>query len=180
MSADTRPRGRCYDPDYIDNAELREYIQRHQIGTTHLARELGHTRMTADSTRVREALGLRLKRCERGHYNMKNVSVELAEPLCEALGIPVPPARRGKVPNEPLREAFLASGMTAYALAKAVGWNKASADSSRVARALGMLRNSATVRNGKRYVPGFNTRMPYDLAVRIAHIVGADPVEVGV
>jgi len=49
------------------------------------------------------------------------------------------PGRPGKVPVAPLREAFLASGVPAYEVARRIDWtSKGAPDSSRVQRTLGI------------------------------------------
>jgi hypothetical protein len=61
------------------------------------------------------------------------------------------PGYIGKVPNEPLRQAFLASRVTAVEVARDLGWRAGPrADSSRVKRTLGLL-DEISRHGGKRY-----------------------------
>lgn len=88
------------------------------------------------------------------------------------------PGYIGKVPVAPLREAFLASGKTAVAVAKAAGWfcsNGVSEypDSSRVKRTLGLLPDV----NGKG-IQSRRTLVDAELAAILAEAVGVMPWEV--
>lgn len=77
-----------------------------------------------------------------------------------------------RVENEALREAFLRSGKSLGEVAVACGWVKTSADTSRVARALGLIRSG-----GDRKV---NRTLPYETAVALVRAMDLDPVDYGV
>lgn len=76
----------------------------------------------------------------------------------------------------PLREAFHASGRTLADIARTLGWSlHGRPDSGRVSRALGI----------RPYNPGrgqpnrLRAACSYEMAVRLAEAIGADPYEVG-
>lgn len=94
-----------------------------------------------------------------------------------------PAVKEDRVDVTPLREAFLASGMTKGDVCRRLGWTKARAghgpaDTSRLGRALGMqLLAPGRARPGRaRYM---NRTISYELAARIAEAIGVDPVDVG-
>jgi hypothetical protein len=81
----------------------------------------------------------------------------------------------------PLREAFLASGISISEVSRRLGWTCRrsdrpghKADTARLKRALGMQRERVCVRGGY-----LNRRIGYDLAARIADAIDVDPVDVG-
>jgi hypothetical protein len=91
-----------------------------------------------------------------------------------------------RVPNAPLREAFLASGLSAKVVAERLGWMRRPtpatrrrghlADDTRVRSALG-LKRSAPSRHGR--VPTVRQTLDYDVALQIARALDLDPVDVG-
>jgi hypothetical protein len=84
------------------------------------------------------------------------------------------PGPTGKVPNDRLREAFLASDRTAADVARSLGWNSGhGADTSRVRRTLGLLDDI----NGR----GDHTRrrlIDWETGSLIAEAIGVMPWEV--
>ena len=93
-----------------------------------------------------------------------------------------------RIENALLREAFLraqvASGLTAYEVARRVGWwakrrdpKTPQADASRVMRALG-LRDDVTTHHGRKYCSRRQT-VGYETALSLADAIGIDPVEIG-
>lgn len=85
-----------------------------------------------------------------------------------------------RINNDLLRERFLDSGMTAYEVAKKIGWvnkrhgRRPNFDSSRVKRTLGInIQNS-----GNGYVC-HRRRISLDETLKIAEAIGVDPHEVG-
>lgn len=85
------------------------------------------------------------------------------------------PGRPGKIPNAPLREAFLASGLSASEVARRVGWSKDGwVDASRVRRTLGL--------TDDRGVKGYRSRramIAAETAANLAEAIGVMPWEVG-
>lgn len=86
------------------------------------------------------------------------------------------------VPVAPLRDAFLASGLTAYEVATRLGWTRKRknlsgdyGDHSRLMRRLG-LQTYHCPRRGGTFT---QERMHYDVALAIAEAIGVDPHEVG-
>jgi hypothetical protein len=87
----------------------------------------------------------------------------------------------------PLREAFVASGLTYGAVCRRIGWMyepgpyarsrsqyAPAPDTSRLKRALGILPSVGSKRD-----PRLSVRIDYDIALRIAEAIGADPVDIG-
>jgi hypothetical protein len=85
-------------------------------------------------------------------------------------------ARRGpdRIPNAPMREAFVASRMTSSELARELGWQSPSGkyDTTMVMRTLG-LHNSRNVLNGKVYTSA-NRTMDIDNARLMCRALGVD------
>jgi AraC-like DNA-binding protein len=86
------------------------------------------------------------------------------------------PGKIGKVPVGPLREAFLASPMTAADVARELGWwchnNKGEVpDSSRVKRTLGLIEQTSIDRFGRRH-RSRRTLVDAETVQRIADIIG--------
>lgn len=87
-----------------------------------------------------------------------------------------------RVSNALLREAFLASGMTATALARHLGWRRPSsqrpspkADEGEVRRVLGL--KAVPCQGGKKR---YHVKtLTYENALAIAGVLGLDPVDVG-
>jgi hypothetical protein len=85
----------------------------------------------------------------------------------------------------PLREAFVASGLTGGEVAQRLGWTKPHwrypttarpvGDQSRVKRVLGLRQYNP----GQGYPSRYRERMTYDMAVRMAEALNVDPFEVG-
>lgn len=85
-----------------------------------------------------------------------------------------------RIDNDLLRERFFDSGMTAYEVARTIGWEnnrrngRTSFDSSRVKRTLGInVQNS-----GKGYVC-YRRRISLSETLKIAEAIAVDPHEVG-
>ena len=79
-----------------------------------------------------------------------------------------------RCPNEPVREAFLASGRTLSSVCRRLGWvrqDNGCADTSRLARRLGLLPSKGG------YV---HSHLHYALAAEIVEALDLDPVDVGV
>ncbi len=82
-----------------------------------------------------------------------------------------------KVANKPLREAFLASNLTAADVARRMGWDCGhGADTSRVRRKLGILPETATGRN-ERYGPRHSHHIDVEHAEALGEILGVAPWE---
>ena len=77
-----------------------------------------------------------------------------------------------EVPIEPLRDAFLRSGLSTHELARRLGWVKP--DNARVRRALGLYPD----RNGRGTQPRLRETTSYDRALAIADALGIDPADV--
>jgi hypothetical protein len=85
------------------------------------------------------------------------------------------PGRIGKVPVAPLREAFLASSMTAADVARELGWwESKGADSSRVKRTLGLIKQTTVDRFGIRR-RNFRTLVDAETVQLIAEAIGVAP-----
>jgi hypothetical protein len=83
---------------------------------------------------------------------------------------------RGTVPNELLRERFLASGMTPSEVAIAAGWeSRGRPDSSRVAVALGLRPSTG----GRGFHRGICKKLEEDTALELGRALGLDPFEIG-
>lgn len=80
--------------------------------------------------------------------------------------------RSARIPVDALREAFDRSGKSASSVAREMGWIRG--DSSRLLRSLGI--NEYT--NGAGRVHR-NTTVDLEEALRIADILGLDPVDIG-
>lgn len=84
------------------------------------------------------------------------------------------PGRPGKVDNAKLREAFVVSGRSAQDVARGMDWRAgASADGSRVSRALGLLPDLSCL--GRRSV---RRMVDAETAALLAEAVGVQPWEV--
>lgn len=79
----------------------------------------------------------------------------------------------GHVVNDPLREAFLASGVSASKLAEGLGMTagKGKPDTSAVKRSLGLMPESGGT--------AMRRTMREEKALRFAEMLGLDPVEIG-
>jgi hypothetical protein len=87
----------------------------------------------------------------------------------------IAPGRPGKVPNDRLREAFLASDRTAADVARALGWDSGhGADTSRVRRTLGLLDDIA----GQRGHRSRRRLIDWETGSLIAEAIGVMPWEV--
>jgi len=86
----------------------------------------------------------------------------------------VPNRTRGQfeVPLEPLRDAFLRSGVSASELARRLGWVRP--DSERVRRSLGLKLDQ----NSRGYPPRLRETTSYERALAIADALGIDPSDV--
>lgn len=97
---------------------------------------------------------------------------------CSQCGRKLPTGGPGDVPVEPLREAFLRSGVSAYELAIRLGWTRAEPsrrpDVTRVKRSLGLMPYRS---NGRRMV---RRKVRYERAVELADAMNVDPYEVGI
>lgn len=83
-----------------------------------------------------------------------------------------------KVPNAPLREAFLSSPFTASDVARELGWqNGRSFDSSRVRRTLGITVDTSIDRYGN-LRRSYRTMVDIELVEQIAYAIGVMPWEV--
>jgi hypothetical protein len=83
-------------------------------------------------------------------------------------------------PVDPLREAFLASGLTFSHIARQCGWVRYQrgleiGDATRVARLLGL----RDYKPGPGYPRRVRERISYENATRLAEAIGVDPYEVG-
>jgi hypothetical protein len=167
--------------DLVEIGALREYVlsvtRRGDMTWADIARRLGYMRDAPETDRVAVALGLTASR--KGGYYAKTMNparwrayAEAIHALGGEMAEPVP-GRRGQPSVDSLVEAMQSAGITCCALARRLGYMRSFADTSRLQRTLG-------ARAWKRG-PGWsvNHRATYDTAVRIAKIVGADPVEVG-
>lgn len=91
----------------------------------------------------------------------------------------IAPGRTGVIDNERLRDAFLASDMTASKLARVLGWgfdrddSYWAPDSSRVKRVLGINDESSRGRRWKREM------MSASMAVEMCEALGIPPEDVG-
>lgn len=83
------------------------------------------------------------------------------------------PGQPGKVPNDKLRAAFVASGLSASEVARRVGWWAGSADGARVKRALGLL--PTTNGRGRRQI---RRLIDAEMAGMLAEAIGVEPWEV--
>jgi len=86
----------------------------------------------------------------------------------------------GRIDNGALREAFLASGLTAGAVADLLGWtyrrgHRARNDGSRVRRALGLKLERG--RSGEEW--RLRRTVSSETALLLADALGVDPVEIG-
>jgi hypothetical protein len=99
-------------------------------------------------------------------------------------------AQRGReVDLRPLREAFLASRLSADEVARRLGWMRfprrrrggkvygphEEADGSRVKRALGLRAH----KSGQGSMPQLRQSCSYEMALKLAEAIGVDPVDVG-
>lgn len=102
---------------------------------------------------------------------------------CTATIHSIAPGKPGKVPNERLREAFLASPLSVGEVALSIGWvtqrhGRMSGDTSRLRRTLGLLPESKRGRNGLpcRYM---RSNVDAEIVGLIAEAIGVAPWEVG-
>jgi hypothetical protein len=83
--------------------------------------------------------------------------------------------REGYVPNAPIREAFIKSGISTYDLASFIGWIKGAGkepDTTRVERALGL----RSYKNGKGESTT-NISISEENALKIIEAIHYDPVD---
>jgi hypothetical protein len=105
----------------------------------------------------------------------------LSSPNPDAPYAPMNPSGE-RIDNTPLREAFIRSGMSASALARAVGYparhlpRGVSQQGTRVKRELGLTPTPAK----RGCTPSMRLTVSYDTAVRYAAALGLDPVDIGV
>ena len=82
-----------------------------------------------------------------------------------------------KVANKPLREAFLASNLTAADVARRMGWfSRGYGDTSRVRRKLGLRPETSSGRNEK-YGPRHRHHIDVEHAEALGEILGVAPWE---
>lgn len=85
-----------------------------------------------------------------------------------------------RIDNDLLRERFQASGMTAYEVAREIGWinnrrtGRSNADSSRVKRYLGIIKHNS----GHGYC-SYRRSIKLEAALKIAGAIGVDPRDIG-
>lgn len=85
------------------------------------------------------------------------------------------PGRPGKVPNDKLRAAFLASGLTAGEVGRRMGWLcRACGDAARVKRSLGLL-PSGNKRRNRAYTA---RNIDAETAALMAEAIGVMPWEI--
>lgn len=86
-----------------------------------------------------------------------------------------------RVSNEPLREAFIQSGISSHEFARLLGWTIKSGpwegrpDGVRVRRALGL----QPYRNGYGYTSKGKNMAAHN-AQKMANVLGLDPVDIGI
>lgn len=89
------------------------------------------------------------------------------------------PGYLGKVPNDRLREAFLASGRSAADVARSLGWDSGKgADTSRVRRTLGINRSTSTPSRGQGRYHSRRRLIDWETGALIAEAIGIMPWEV--
>lgn len=83
------------------------------------------------------------------------------------------------VPVAPLAKAVEECGLSASEICRNLGWVRdcGKSDTSRLRRRLGLLQ--ATSVKGTKVYRGYQRRITYDLALRIAKAAHIDPVDVG-